>query len=65
MILSYLRTVVLYLVLSIFFNITMPIFLFICRNKDEGMPPRKTEPEIIPQPEAEPDEVPLEDYFEQ
>ena len=40
-----------YLVLSIFVNITMPIFLFICRNKDEGMPPRKTEPAYIPQPE--------------
>lgn len=32
---------VLYLVLSIVFNITQPIFMFICRNKDEGMPPRK------------------------
>ena len=55
----------LYLVLSIFISITLPIFLFVCRNRDEGMPPRKTEPEFIPQPEAEPDEVPLEDYFEQ
>ena len=45
---------VLYLVLSIFFSITLPIFVFICRNKDEGMPPRKTEPELIPQPIREP-----------
>ena len=45
---------VLYLVLSIFVNITLPIFLFICRNKDEGMPPRKTDPELIPQPIREP-----------
>lgn len=33
----------LYLVLSILFNITMPVFLFICRSKDEGMPPRKVQ----------------------
>lgn len=39
---------VLYLILSIFFSITMPIFVFVCRNKDGGMPPRK------PQPAAEP-----------
>jgi len=43
----------LYLVLSIFVSITLPIFLFICRNKDEGMPPRKTQLEHIPQPPAE------------
>lgn len=34
----------LYLLLSIFVSITMPIFVFICRNKDLGMPPRKTDP---------------------
>lgn len=33
---------VLYLVLSIFFAVAMPIFFFICRKKDLGMPPRKT-----------------------
>lgn len=41
----------LYLVLSIFVNITLPIFVFICRNKDGGMPPRR--PGYIPQPPAE------------
>ena len=30
---------VLYLLLSIFVNITMPFFLFVCRKKDDGMPP--------------------------
>ncbi len=46
---------VLYLVLNIFVSITLPIFVFICRNKDLGMPPRKTEqPTFIPQ--AEPQE---------
>lgn len=44
----------LYLVLSIFVNITLPIFVFLCRNKDEGMPPRKPQPEYIPQPIREP-----------
>ena len=32
---------VLFLVLSILFNVTMPFFVFACRNKDGGMPPRK------------------------
>ena len=34
----------LYLVLSIFFGIAQAICLFICRNKDGGMPPRKEVP---------------------
>ena len=68
-----------YLVLSILFNITMPFFLFACRNKDGGMPPRKAEiPEAVPQPEdavqeaapavpemaALPEEVPAEELQE-
>lgn len=32
-----------YLVLSILFSFTKPVFLFICRNKDNGMPPRRSE----------------------
>ena len=39
---------VLYLVLSIIFRITEPFFLFLCRDKDEGMPPRKQEPVYMP-----------------
>lgn len=37
-----------YLVLSIFFRFLVPIFLFISREMEKGMPPRKTaaEPEI-------------------
>ena len=35
---------VVFLVLSIIFGITEPFFLFFTRNKDDGMPPRKTEP---------------------
>lgn len=49
---------VLYLVLSIFVSICQIIFLFLCRNKDLGMPPRKPEPAepayLPPQPVAEP-----------
>lgn len=30
-----------YLVLAIIFVILDPIFLFVCRNKDQGMPPRR------------------------
>ena len=38
------RNNVLYLVLSIFFRVTEPFFIFFNRNRDEGMPPRKAEP---------------------
>lgn len=34
---------VLFLVLSILVNITMPFFVFACRKKDGGMPPRRDE----------------------
>lgn len=33
-----------YLVLSILINVTEPFFIFACRNKDEGMPPRRVAP---------------------
>lgn len=32
---------VLFLVLGIFFAITEPFFIFACRNRDDGMPPRR------------------------
>ena len=56
-----------YLLLSIFLSFLMPILLFVCRNKDLGMPPRKTAPAQIPveptawqptQPQGEPWENP-------
>ena len=34
------KNAVLYLVLSIVISITMPFFIFACRNSDEGMPPK-------------------------
>ncbi|MBP3672467.1 MAG: hypothetical protein J6J18_01405 [Oscillospiraceae bacterium] len=41
---------VLFLVLSIFFGVTEPFFIFFNRKKDDGMPPRKPEPQAyIPQ----------------
>jgi hypothetical protein len=46
---------VLFLVLSIFFNVTEPFFVFFNRNGDEGMPPRRAQPQYIPpQPQQEP-----------
>ena len=49
---------VMYLVLSILFNVTEPFFLFFNRNKDEGMPPRKHTPlfrePVYEQPQEEP-----------
>lgn len=54
---------VLFLVLSIFFPVTEPFFLFFNRKKEDGMPPRKqtqpeepvyrTLPEYRPEPEAD------------
>lgn len=44
---------VLFLVLSIIFSITMPFFVFACRNKDLGMPqPDGGESELLPEYEA-------------
>lgn len=38
---------VLYLVLSILLGVVLPFFLFACRNKDLGMPPRKIARPVI------------------
>lgn len=48
---------VIYLILSIFFGITVPFFLFFNRNKDLGMPPRRpAQPQYQPpqQPQYQP-----------
>lgn len=47
-----------FLVLSIFFNVTLPFFIFAVRNKDLGMPPRRQEPAV---PVAEPVPEPVAD----
>ena len=47
----------LYLVLSIFVGLSQPVFLFLCRNKDDGLP--QPQPEIPPtswQPQEPPQE---------
>ncbi len=57
---------VLFLVLSIVFGVTKPIFLLVSRNKDGGMPPRRPEPaSYIPTPEPvqEPWEREDKDYL--
>jgi hypothetical protein len=48
------KNAALFLILSIIFNITMPIFVFVCRNKDAGMPPRKEPAQAVPQSVTEP-----------
>lgn len=45
---------VLFLVLGIIFGITVPYFIFACRNKEVGMPPRREEPQYQHQPTPEP-----------
>ena len=57
---------VLFLVLSIFFNVTTPFFLIVCSNSDEGMPPKRAPqvPEQIPYVPAEvpaPEQTPAEE----
>ena len=39
---------VLFLVLSIFFDFLIPFFIFACRKKDEGMPPRRVVVPVAP-----------------
>lgn len=58
---------VLYLVLSILLSVAMPFFVFACRNKDLGMPPRKAAPKEIPVAEvvAEAVEEPVEEPVEE
>lgn len=46
---------VMYLVLGILFSFLNPIFLFVNRNKEEGMPPRREQPRYQP---------PVEEYAE-
>ena len=40
------RNNVMYIVLSVIFQVTEPFFLFFNRKKDEGMPPRREEPKV-------------------
>lgn len=46
-----------YLVLSIFLGVVLPFFVFICRNKDYGMPQRKSVHPI--QPVSAPQDTPV------
>ena len=46
------RNAIPYLVLGILFSVLEPVFLMILRNRDEGMPPRKTA-----------DEAPVNEYL--
>lgn len=55
---------VLFLVLGIIFNVTLPFFVFACSESDSGMPPRRPRQpaqtaSIEPLPAPEPEEVPV------
>jgi len=50
----------LYLVLNIFIGITVPVFLMICRNKDDGMPLPQVEQPVYEVPQWQPVEQPAE-----
>ena len=57
---------VVFLVLSILFHVSEPFFLFFCRNKDKGMPPRREQPvyEQPQQPQWQQEE-PQQNFWEQ
>ena len=48
---------VLFLVLGIFFRVTESFFVFFIRNKDEGMPPRRRQPQYVPEYEPPREEL--------
>lgn len=51
---------VLYLVLGLLFQFLEPFFFFVCRNQEEGMPPRREPQPVNPEPvvyDAEPAEA--------
>ena len=53
---------VLFLVLSVIFNVTLPFFVFACSNSDKGMPARRTvkPQELEPsEPEKPEEEIPV------
>ena len=57
---------VLFLVLGIIFNVTLPFFVFACSESDSGMPPRRprqpaqnANTNIDPLPAPEPEEIPV------
>ena len=47
---------VLYLVLGLVFKFLEPVFFLLCRNKEEGMPPRRQQT-VTPEPEPENEEM--------
>jgi len=54
------RNNVMFLVLSIFFQVTEPFFVFFNRKKDEGMPPRRVvAPQTYIPPQPQPEEPPV------
>ena len=58
---------VLFLVLGVFFNVTLPFFVFACSGSDEGMPPRQApQPSVQPEePQEEESAVPLVESWEE
>lgn len=52
----------LYTVLGIFIGVTIPVFLMICRNKDDGMPLPQVEQPVYEVPQWQPVEPPVEPW---
>ncbi len=56
---------VLYLVLSVLFNVTLPFFVFFIRKKDLGMPPRKQTLQALVDDRMQTPEAPAEEIVEE
>ena len=52
----------LYLVLNIFLGVTVPVFLMICRNKDDGIPLPQVLQSVYDVPQWQPEEPPVEPW---
>ena len=52
---------VLFIIFSVLIQATMPFFVFACRMKDKGMPPRKPQPVVEMAEEMPAEEVPVEE----
>lgn len=56
---------VIFLVLSVILPVTLPFLVFAVRNKDQGMPPRKSDaqpaPQVLAQPQTPPEQEPAQE----
>ena len=55
------NSAILFLVLSIVFSVTLPVFVFACSSTDHGMPPRQVVRPVTQIPDPQPVQPPVEE----